>query len=48
LRIDSADAHLLVIATGGGTMDDRLEAIALVTMSIIAMIGIVGPLIIGV
>ena len=28
--------------------DDRLEAVALVTMLVIALIGIVGPLVIGV
>jgi hypothetical protein len=45
----SADAHLLVIATRGGTLeDDRLEAVALVTMLVIALVGIVGPLVIGV
>jgi hypothetical protein len=28
--------------------DDRLEAVALVTMVVIALVGIVGPLVIGV
>jgi hypothetical protein len=28
--------------------DDRLEAVALVTMLVIALVGIVGPLVIGV